>query len=136
MVYLKRLKAITGKTVKDWYGWLVDEQCGCCHAVFADDATWNWSVCMGWHSAGARGQWTVAWKIGRQTRNNIMQTDLDLDFEMPYDPETGDVDDTLETLDDVGGWTAADWRAVAKSMRETAVAVYNRWKDDKEAEDA
>lgn len=130
MTYVDRLAEVTGETVHGWYDWLVKEQCGCCSVVFARDAKWNWVVCMGWHSEGD-GKWQVAWKIGRESPRNAMQTDLDLDFEMPYDPETGDVDDTLEVLGSPPK-TKAKWNALARAMRDRAVRTYGRWKEEEE----
>ncbi len=130
MIYGQRLREITGETVKGWYDWLVGAQCGCCHVRFADGRAHAWSVCMGWHDpSGAGREWRVAWKIGRQAYDNAMQTDLDVDFEMPYDPETGEVDDTLEVLDPPPDGDA-EWDELAASMREQAVSTYKRWEDD------
>ena len=42
--------------------------------------------------------WHKAIKLGCQPYNSIMQCDFDVDWEMPYDPDTGDVDDTCTTL--------------------------------------
>ncbi len=122
----RKLSGITGAVVRGWYEWLVEEDMGCCHFPFAENAEHVYSVCMGWHDSGREG-WKIAWLIGRQSHRNIMQSDLDLDFEMPYDPETGDVDDTLETVEPGKDWKAADWNAVAKGMRSTARRVWRDW---------
>lgn len=123
----RKLNEITGAMVRGWYEWLVETDMGCCHLPFAENATHVYSVCMGWHDAGRDG-WKVAWLIGRQSHRNVMQCDLDLDFEMPYDPETGDVDDTHELVEPGKDWTAADWNAVAARMRSTARRVWRDWK--------
>lgn len=48
---------------------------------------------------------------------------MDVDFDMPYDPETGDVYDTLSYLDDVDPETF-DWNGLADEMNRTAQEVY------------
>lgn len=132
MIFEDRLRELTGETVHGWHDWLVKEQCGCCHVAFAADEKYNWVVCMGWHDTGARAsdgaQWRVAWKVGRESHMNAMQTDMDIDFEMPYDPETGDVDDTLEVLDPAPD-TKAAWDELADRMRAQAMSTYNRWEE-------
>jgi len=111
---------------------------------------------MGWHDNGTdengKQQWVVAWKIGRQTHNNIMQCDFDVDFEMPYvseaeaavNPElcAGDVDDTLEvvsakeckTVYSKRVFSAPDgyrsWEALATHIRKTARRVWKDWKKE------
>ena len=115
-----RLNELKGKMVRDWYSWLKKNDCGCCHLEYADSDDGNvYSVCMGWKNYD--DGWKIAWKIGRQKYNNIMQSDLDLDFEMPYNEETGDVDDTEEIVD-----SDTDWNSLAKTMKRTAMRV---WKD-------
>lgn len=76
---------------------------------------------MGWHDDGEDGE--IAWKIGQQSFNNAMQTDLDIDFDMPYDPETGDVYDTLSYLDGADSRNF-DWNRLADEMNRTAQEVY------------
>ncbi len=105
------LKEVTGKELKKWWEWLVREQAGCCSVHFASTEKYRYCVCMGWQSGygpaseekwfGKDGRlrpafcppvtpkeaddgWRICWKIGRQTHNNIMQCDYDVDFEMPY----------------------------------------------------
>lgn len=52
-----------------------------------------------------------------------MQSDLDVDFDMPYDPETGDVYDTLSYLDGADS-SDFDWNRLADEMNSTAQEVY------------
>lgn len=131
-----KLNEITGKTVRDWYRWLNEQGCGCCSVVYESDDFYRYSVCMGWHQTDEG--WAIAWKIGRQTHNNVCQMDLDVDFEMPYVEETGDVDDTLEI---VGGdpWVMQDrsrhWNEIATEMRKAARRVWKDWRRFDEAED-
>lgn len=123
------LRDVTGKFVKESVEWLEKEQMGCCSVCFATDDTYNYAVCIGWHDSG--DGWVVAWKIGRQTTNNVMQCDFDVDFEMPYGDESGDVDDTLETIEVTGGKPVGyrSWADLAAYMRKVARRVWNDWKE-------
>lgn len=173
------LKEVTGKELKKWWEWLVREQEGCCSVHFASTEKYRYCVCMGWRKVGvddgpgewrtcgamryqtmkSHEEWRIYWKIGRQTHNNIMQTDLDLDFEMPFvteamaeaDPElcAGEVDDTSEEVECVKimrkpfkycgkiwhpwRWSVPkgyrDWNALAAHVRKTARRVWRDWKD-------
>ena len=129
---------VTGKFVKESVERLKKVQCGCCSVCFATDDTYNYAVCIGWHDLGdgpkEKGyhHWVIAWKIGRQTTNNVMQCEFDVDFELPFSEESGDVDDTLETIETVAGQPAgySSWAALAARMREEAQRVWNYWKED------
>lgn len=133
------LKDVTGKWLRESFTWLVKEQAGCCSICFATNDTHNYAVCVGWHSYDDERQpdgtlkeiWEVAWKIGRQTTNNAMQCDFDVDFEMPYDRETGDVDDTCETIVVRGGKPDGykSWDDLAAYVRKTAKRVWDDWKE-------
>ena len=124
------LKDVTGKFARSSVKWLHARQMGCCSIWFATDDRYNYSVCIGWHDGGHG--WEVAWKIGRQTTNNIMQCDFDVDFEMPYSDESGDVDDTLETIEVVKGKPVGyrSWAELASRMRDEARRVWHDWKEE------
>ena len=124
------LKDVTGKFARSSVKWLHARQMGCCSICFATDDRYNYSVCIGWHDGGHG--WEVAWKIGRQTTNNIMQCDFDVDFEMPYSDESGDVDDTLETIEVVKGKPVGyrSWAELASRMRDEARRVWHDWKEE------
>ena len=121
------LKDVTGKFARSSVEWLHARQMGCCSICFATDDRYNYSVCIGWHDGGHG--WEVAWKIGRQTTNNIMQCDFDVDFEMPYSDESGDVDDTLRLVEFPETATMKEWNAIASEMRKTARRVWKDWRD-------
>lgn len=141
-----KLKQVTPQWLKESYGWLVknEKSGGCCHIPFAEDEENVFSVCLGWHDAGANrvqlpdGAWgpdpkrpdddgyRIAWKIGIQSRDNCMQCDLDVDFEMPYDEKTGNVDDTL-TVFDFRPSTRKELTSVAAEMKRTALRVMKDW---------
>ena len=125
------IKKITGKQLRHWAEWLKKEDSGCCHfKLLTDDNNNSWFILMGWsdgfdesdNSRWQSGPCKICTKIGYQSSNNIMQTDLDIDFLMPYDKETGDVDDTE--------WTLADepnWDKLADELNKEAVRVINQW---------
>ena len=123
------LRDVTGRFARESVEWLREESNGCCSICFATDDRYNYAVCIGWHYTGS--DWVVAWKVGRQTTNNIMQCDLDIDFEMPYSAESGDVDDTLETIEVVNGKPVGycSWGDLASRMRFEASRVWNSWKE-------
>ena len=173
------LKQLTGKMVKEWHEWLRTNEEGCCTLWFASTDKYRYCVNMGWHYYDDQpvldengnqvfgGKYNIpqykpvykiAWKIGRQTHNNVMQCDFDIDFEMPYvtdemakaDPELceGDVDDTVETVElrcskhGQNGYRHGvpegyrSWEALATQMRKTARRVFKDWKDhDDEADE-
>lgn len=157
------LKELTGKMVRNWNEWLRVEGEGCCSLCFDSTDKYIYCVCMGWRLVDiddgpgvpvvvgnctmptnkSHQEWRIYWKIGRQTRNNIMQCDFDIDFEMPFDPETGYVDDTSEEVEctEVKPMTWSkpkgyrDWNALASYMRKQARRVFKEWKDEDETED-
>lgn len=156
------LSKITGKWLKGSFKWLVDEDCGCCSVDFAESGSHRISVCVGW-TADGRDEYKIAWKIGWQTFNNVMQTDLDIDFDMPWNTKEycdrknaelkargelskynryveGEVYDTEETIELKPGRTTPvgyrDWNALAAFIRKTAreVAAYAKEVDPEEGE--
>lgn len=111
-----RLGKVNAKWVRDSVKWLLENECGCCHFRICDTSLKEVDAVIGWHHTDeddpdtppkevvvgdchmwthpTREVWKVAWKIGLQSFNNAMQTDMDLDFEMPWF-ENGDVWDSL-----------------------------------------
>ena len=164
----KSLRKVTGKWLKQTYADLVKQDCGCAHIPFSNTAHHEVCVCVGWSDDGSGSQaegphYSVAWKIGWQTFNNAMQTDLDIDFGMPWNTEAyckkmnaqlkargelnkynkyvvGDVYDTEEFIElNPGGTTPVgyrDWNALAAHIRKTArdVAAYAKEVDPEEEE--
>lgn len=157
----KQLDKVTGKWLKFCYKWLVENNCGCCHIPFDTTANHEVCVCVGLTDDGTEDG-KVAWKIGWQTFNNGMQTDLDIDFDMPYNTEeycdkmnaklteeernrgdmflVGEVYDTREKIKIKNGGTTPvgyrDWNALAAFVRKTArkVAAYAKEVDQEEKE--
>lgn len=67
-----------------------------------DDAANNWAIVLGWNDGFEAnetddctdGTWRLCSKLAYQPKNSIMQCDYGIDWIMPYNEETGDVDDT------------------------------------------
>lgn len=131
-----KLPKINGKTVKEQVEWLKKENCGCYHFHLTDTDNYSMHICIGWHDYGEGhiemskdgshplqkwvpdpNSWRIAWKIGMETFNNAMQTDLDIDFIMPYD-DNGDVYDTLSEIGEPK--TMKEWNAIAAEMNRAA----------------
>jgi len=122
------LRKVTGKWVRESVDWLDAKGCGCCSICYATTAKYRYCVCIGWHDYGDR--WNIAWKIGRQTRNNAMQCDLDVDFEMPWPcNRQGDVYDTLREILGPVGPRRIFWDRMAAEMRKDARKVFAFFKD-------
>ena len=137
-----KLPKIDGKTLKSWYEWLKEQDCGCCCMKIGDTELHEVYICMGWHQDGEEGEvfetkiggkvfhsrsvkpvWKIAWKIGWQGFNNAMQSDLDVDFDMPWPcNEYGDVYDTLSEVGEPK--TMKDWNKLAGEINKTAKDVF------------
>lgn len=180
----RQLAKVTGKWIKEACHWLWDNKKlgGCYHIPFANSGHHEVCVCVGWTgidvddgpgetvTAGkckiqtfkGHTEDRVAWKIGWQTFNNYMQTDLDIDFDMPWNTKEycdkmnaklteeerkrgvryceGDVYNTEETIELKPGKTTPagyrDWNALAAFIRKTArkVLAYAREVDPEESD--
>ena len=129
----------TGVWLKGCIDWLVKTQGGCCHITFDVDAKDDYCICVGWHDytgdpKDGDSRYKLAWKIGRQSIRNVMQCDFDIDFEMPYNPETGDVDDTLHILDPLPK-TKRDWEREATLARKEARRIWREWAEEEDNDD-
>ena len=121
-----KLPKIDGKTLKGWYEWLKEQDCGCCHMKIGDTELHEVDVCMGWHqyeeaASGGKNKpvWKIAWKIGWQSPHNAMQCDFDVDFDMPGPcNKYGDAYDTLSEVVEPG--TMKDWNSIAAEINKTA----------------
>ena len=127
-----KLPKIDGKTLKNWYEWLKEQDCGCCHMKIGDTELHEVDVCMGWHqyeeeetrdevsrSRRFKPVWKIAWKIGWQSPHNAMQCDLDVDFDMPG--PCNKYGDAYDTLSEVGeSKTMKDWNKLAGEINKTA----------------
>lgn len=155
----KSLRKVTGKWLKQVYDELVEQNCGCAHIPFLATAHHWVCVCVGWMDDGTPTG-SIAWKIGWQTFDNAMQTDLDIDFDMPWNTAAycekmnarltaeerkrgdryleGEVYDTESEITLKPGRTTPigyrDWNALAAHIRKTAreVAAYAKEVDPEE----
>ena len=129
------LKEATGEWVKSCYDWLQKEKQGCCSLWYESTEKWRYCVCIGWHQWGYpvdKDGWHVAWKIGRQSHNNIMQCDFDVDFDMPWPcNQHGDVWDSLTEIQPAIGVSNFKkfWNEVATEIRKEARKVWRFFKD-------
>ena len=128
----------TGAWLKDCVDRLVKTQSGCYHLKFDTDAKNDYCICVGWHDytgdpKDGDSRYKLAWKIGRQSIRNVMQCDFDIDFEMPYNPESGDVDDTINILDPLPK-TKRDWEREATIARKEARRIWREWAEDRDEE--
>ena len=135
----RNIAKCTGKWLKGCIDWLVKTQGGCCHLKFDTDTENDYCICVGWHDytgdpKDGDSRYKLAWKIGRQSIRNVMQCDLDVDFAMPYNPETGDVDDTLHVLDPLPK-TKRDWEHEATLARKEARRVWREWAEEEDNDD-
>ena len=78
------------------------EYSGCWYWTLGNIGSYTFAVVMGWEPGYEDDpddplcdeNHHLAIKLACQPDNSAMQCDFDVDWEMPYDPETGDVDDT------------------------------------------
>ena len=88
---------MTGREIRDWVKWLLKHQEGCCHKPLRFGERNELCVCVGWRNVGDsdpdpdnpgrwihRDKWMVVAELGFQSYRNGMQTDLDIDFKLPW----------------------------------------------------
>ena len=96
---------VTGHEIRDWVKWLLENQEGCCHKRLRFGERNVLCVSVGWRqyedfdgsSEVIEGNdfnprerklgWKVVAELGFQSYNNIMQTDLDVDFQLPWNTQ-------------------------------------------------
>ena len=85
----RRVRGAKGRVnaheIRDWVGWLLEDGEGCCHKGVAYTENNEVCICVGWRDDGDK--WCVYGKVGFQSNDNAMQTDLDSDFQMPWNTE-------------------------------------------------
>lgn len=132
----RKIAECTGEWLKGCVRRLVKENGGCCHLRIDTDVENDYCICVGWHDCTGNpkdgdSRYKLAWKIGRQLHISVMQCDLDIDFEMPFNPKTGDVDDTLHVLDPLPE-TKRDWEREATLARKEARRIWREWAEEEE----
>lgn len=130
MAKISEIGKITLDELKADIAWLDERKCGCCHHQVAETGEGTvLCIVVGWEDgfdeapAGtplADGTWRICAKVAYQHANNCCQCDYDVDWLMPYDPDTGDVDDTSTevnaTVSDV------NW------LNKQALRVWKEWR--------
>lgn len=112
--------------------WLNQQKCGCCyHTVDTTDGGTKLAIVVGWSDGfeeakegtpNADGTWRICAKVAYQHANNAMQCDFDIDWAMPYNQDTGDVDDTTTEVSGTADEVA--W------LNEEASRVWEEWHNE------
>ena len=132
MTNIKDVKKITLNELKEDIAWLDQRKMGCCHHVVAttDEGT-DLAIVVGWEDGfdeapagtpGADGTWRICAKVAYQHANNAMQCDYDVDWLMPYDPDTGEVSDTSMEVNGTAfevRWLNAEAKSIWRDFRKT-----------------
>ena len=113
------LTTVTEEWLRNSVKSLFDNNVTCCYVTFDKSANHRISVCVGWTKV-EENQWQVAWKIGWQKFDNIMQCDFDVDFDMPHTAEGGVYDTEEIILTSYNEFNQVDWNRLAIRIRETA----------------
>lgn len=78
----------------------------------------QWAIVLGWQDGYEEepeddctdGTWRLCAKLAYQPTNSIMQCDYDIDWLMPYDEETGEVDNNeVSIYSDSNAREVVDW---------------------------
>ena len=91
-VFTKAVEDMKTKKHNGTYHWYLDR----------DKDGNDWAIVLGWSDGFEEdetddcmsGTYRLCAKVAYQSCNNIMQCDYDIDWTMPYDEESGEVDDT------------------------------------------
>ena len=80
----------------------------------------RWAIAMSWFDYDGEGHYVICGKVAYQSINNIMQCDYDIDWDMPYDDVTGEVDDTeVEIEDDTDiEWLINQWERIEEGLED------------------
>ena len=114
MIAAKKL----AKELKQSVDWLMSEKAGCAHwHLLTDDDGKEWSIVVGWSDGFnenepmlfSDGSFAICSKIGYS--NGCMETDFDIDFDMPYDEKTGECYDTNSAIP-----RNVNWLQLAKNL--------------------
>ena len=81
----------------------------------------NWAIVIGYNGGFEKDEndpnyYRVCGKVAYQSKKSIMQCDYDVDWTMPYDEETSEVDDTDVSLDCLADaeWLLDQWERIRK----------------------
>lgn len=111
------------------------EQGGCCHWKVATKDKMNICIVLGWTQFSDEDddckdkyyydEFRLAVKVGYQPSNSMMQCDYEIDFNLPYNPDTGDVYDDCEYCI----YKTTNFEALAKDINYMARYVVEHWKE-------
>lgn len=77
----------------------------------------RWAIAIAWMDWDNTNDWKLYAKVAYQPTNSIMQCDYDIDWIMPYNEETGEVDDTETEITDIEkdvDWLLKEWERIRK----------------------
>lgn len=93
------------KDIQNAIDFLLKNKCGTSRFLQVEKNGWRIAIVFGWQDEGenlgdeyADDNWHIACKVGIQEVNNIMQCDLDIDWQYPICKATGDCWDTSCTI--------------------------------------
>lgn len=101
-----------------------------------DEKDNDWAIVVGWQDGYEEdpeddctdGSWRLCAKVAYQPWNSVMQCDYDIDWTMPYDEETGEVDDVEMSIyqdSDLRG--IAEWLLDCYATYESCFEEANIW---------
>lgn len=78
----------------------------------------RWAIAIAWMDYDGDDNWRLYGKVAYQPSNSIMQCDYDIDWTMPYDEESGEVNDTetLITSEESAKWLLGLWQEYRKEL--------------------
>lgn len=86
--------------------------------IIGEDEENDWAIVLGWGNGFEEntnddctdGTWRICAKLAFQSKRNIMQCDYDIDWDMPYDEESGEVDNNeISIYPDTNLESVIDW---------------------------
>lgn len=100
--------------------------CGTYYWLIGEDKENDWAIVLGWadgfeedpNDNNLDGTWRICAKMAFQSKRSIMQCDYDIDWMMPYDEESGEVDDNeISIYSDTNLASVVDWLLECYSRR-------------------
>lgn len=101
---------------------------GCAWVPLAEDGGMRHAIVVGWVDVDGTDELHA--KVARQPTNSVMQCDYDVDWEMPYDPATGEVWDTDVAVSSDDAWDE-EW--LVDQARVLAATGFDPWRSRGEA---
>ena len=126
------------------YLWEYRNEGGCYHwPIYFDDAGQEWDIVLGWLGGFDPNDTdiyvdedghAICCEVAYQTKNNAMQTDMEFDFTLPYDEESGEVYGNSLSIsrNEDYEWLAKELLTSGKELVETFAVV----DDDEDLEES